>query len=170
MNRRGTTLATVALVSIVIGCGGGGSGDAKGPGACTATGTPGASLSWDDDGTFECASSVAVVNTISTSATRLSVTAAQPSGLGLSFGVTTQLAAIEGAYTCTPTATAQVSFDYEQGSIDTSSQDCAISFGSSPDGGTDVTGTFSGTFNLASGATKTVTNGVFDAPVTLVTG
>jgi hypothetical protein len=167
MSRCGRTLATAVLASMVIGCGGGGS--SKGPGACTATGTPGASLSWDDDGTFECAYSVYATNTITQSSTQLSVTAAQPSGLGLGFGVTTQLTSIEGAYTCAPAATVQVSFEYEQASTATFSQDCAISFSSPPDGGSYVTGTFSGVFNLASGATKTVTNGIFDAPVTVIT-
>ena len=162
----------VALVA--VGCGSGSSGKSGGggeggAGSCTASLTPGASMSWDENGAFQCAADVGATGVSSATLNLVNLVGSQPSGEGLAFGVTTPGTPIDGAYSCGASTTDTVSFNYQQGQTPTFASTCSITVTSSGgDGGTRATGTFSGVFDTPSG-TKTITSGAFDAPITIVT-
>lgn len=156
-----------ALGWIAIGCGSGGSAASDGPpggtGSCTSIGTPGASMSWDDDRVFVCAVAVGVTEDSTATLDLVDVTGSTAT-LGVSFGVSTPGTPIAGPYTCATSTASQVTFNYQQGSTPTFATSCAITIDSSTaDGGTRVTGTFSGLFG-----TKMITNGVYSANATVV--
>ena len=160
------------LTLVAIGCGsgsGGKSGGEGGAGSCTASLTPGASMSWDENGAFQCAADVGATGLSSATLNLVNLVGSQPSGEGLAFGVTTPGTPIDGAYSCGASTTDTVTFNYQQGQTPTFASTCSITVTSSGgDGGTRATGTFSGVFDTPSG-TKTITNGAFDAPITIVT-
>jgi hypothetical protein len=169
-----TCLLKVLLVVVLLaaGCGSGssgkGGGGEGGAGSCTASLTPGASMSWDENGGFQCAADVSATGLSSATLNLLNLVGSQTSGEGLAFGVTTPGTPIDGAYSCGASTTDTVTFNYQQGQTPTFASTCSITVTSSgEDGGTRATGTFSGVFDTPSG-TRTLTNGAFDAPVTIV--
>ncbi len=181
----GKALPALVLTLIAIGCGssggsqsggsgdsdgGGGGGAGGGSGSCVAGGIPGTSMSWDDDGVSECAVSASVTETSGSTVDLVEVVGATPT-VGLAFGVSTQGIPISGAYVCGASTAYQLSFTYVQGTTSYGfAQSCAITIDPSPtgDGGTRVSGTFSGVFSSTGGGTKTISNGVFAAPATVV--
>lgn len=158
-------VAMAALAIAGVGCGSGGSANdgAAGGGACTAIGTPGATMSWDDDGVHQCAVTASVTEDSTAMLDLVDVTGATTS-LGVGIAVSTQGTPISGSYTCATGTAAQVTFNYQVGSTATFATTCALTIDPTPgDGGTRVTGTFSGLFG-----TKMITNGLFAATATIV--
>ena len=129
-------------------------------------------MSWLDDGTPGCAGWAFATFENTPIYTTFSLTgAATP--LGISFGVSTVLApgAIAGSYSCVPLDSVSVTFNYTQGQGNNfGAQSCELTLNMQGTAGVHATGTFSATFLLTGGGTKAITDGVFDAPVTIVGG
>jgi hypothetical protein len=162
----------VLLVVAVAGCGSGGAPKGEGGVAgCQPAASGLGMMSWLDDGTSECAVSALATFENTPQLTLFSLTGATTT-VGLGFGVTTVLgpAAIGGSYTCAPLDSVSVTFNYTQGQTNIFAQSCDITLNMQGTAGVHATGTFSATLMPASGGTKLITNGVFDAPVTIVGG
>jgi hypothetical protein len=177
---RGRTLPVAVagmllLALVAMGCGGssGGPGN-NGDGSvtsCKAVSPSLGTMSWIDDGTPTCATNALATFTTSAQLSLFSLTAATPSaGISLSVESAEGPTTIGGAYQCGTTDGGIVAgFSYTQGtSVFGLSATCSFQLNTQGTSGVHATGTFSGTTTLSNGATKTVTSGVFDAPVTLV--
>jgi hypothetical protein len=165
----------VGITLAVLGCGAGGSAQTNNDGStsCSARFSPGATMSWQDDGTPECADLVSATYDAASATTIFSIIGSKASGLGVGFGVSTTTGGltIGGTYPCGASGSFNGTFSYQQGSTDTFASTCSITV-NSPDGagGAPTTGIFSATLTLSGGATKTISNGVFSAPVSVVGG
>ncbi len=125
-------------------------------------------MSWLDDGTQECAASVRATFADTPIYTTFSLTGATPT-LAISFGVSTVLAPgpIGGSYSCVPLDSLSGTFSYTQGQTNVAAHSCQLTLNMKGTDGVHATGTFSATLITADGGTKSITNGVFDAPVTI---
>jgi hypothetical protein len=172
MNLRGGV--GVVLVLAACGCGSGGAAKAEGGASgCPPGASGGGTISWLDDGTQECAVSATATFVNTSQYTRFSLTgAATP--LGISLGVSTVLAPgpIGGTYSCAPLDSVSVTFLYKQGQNEIGTASCALTLNMQGAAGVHATGTFSATFTpwTTDGGTKSLTNGVFDVPVTITGG
>lgn len=160
----------VALALALAGCGG--SGDGAPPGdasaasagaACKAAGpTPGASMSWLDDGTRRCADFVSATHSTSGGFDILSVTGGSTANLGLTFKLTAAGKALAAStYTCDGVYVVLV---YQQGALAShTTQSCTITVTSLGSDATPATGTFSATLLGPDRTTKTLGEGAFSA-------
>jgi hypothetical protein len=165
-----STLA-FALVAAAAGCGGssasGGHPDGGGlPGGGTFT--------WKDGGTLHAASFASGARSTTHSADLVQITGSD-AGAAVSFSVTLMPPPLlTGAYPCGTSGVngagtgTIVSIDYTVGSASSLAPTCAItlaSFGAAT--GAHATGTFSATVPFSDGTTRTITDGVFDVPLTV---
>lgn len=173
-NRPGLLLA-IALA--VAGCGS--SGGAKsttsdGASNCPASLSPGASMSWQDDGAPQCATIVSATYEAGSASAIFSVIASAASGTGVGLGVETTaggLAIADGTYACGAAGNFIGTFNYQQGSTPGFAASCSLTVHSADGaGGMSATGTFSATVTQSGGGTKTISNGVFTVPVDVVGG
>jgi hypothetical protein len=173
MNQR-DGIGTSLLVALVLAAGGCGSGGAtKGEGGVSSC-PPGASgagtMSWLDNGTEVCAASATATFADNSISTTFELTgAATP--FGVSFGVSTVLGpgAIVGSYSCVPLDSLSVTFFYTQGGNSIGAQSCDLTLNMQGTAGVHATGTFSASvFTGGDGGTRSITSGVFDAPVTIL--
>jgi hypothetical protein len=166
----------LVVVGVGLGCGSGGAAAntaSDGATGCPASFSPGASMAWQDDGKTECAQIVSATYEAGTASTIFTIVGSTSSGLGLSFGVssTTGGVAIGGSYICGVSGNVNGTFEYQQGSTATFATTCSFTINSADGaGGTPATGTFSATLNPSSGGTKSISNGTFTTPVTVVGG
>jgi hypothetical protein len=176
MNMREGVAAALSLgVALAVsGCGSGGAAT-KGEGGVSGC-QPSASglgmMSWLDDGTQECAVS-ALATFDGTPRTLFMLTGATTTiGLGIGVTATQGTAAIGGTYSCAGNdGGLDATLNYTQGTTNnTFASTCEITINMQGTAGVHATGTFSATLMPASGGTKSITNGVFDAPVTIVGG
>jgi hypothetical protein len=173
--RLGSALAA-AVLGCGLGCGSGGAAantSADGATGCPASFSPGASMGWQDDGKMECAQIVSATYEAGTASTIFSIVGSNSAGLGVSFGVASTAGgvAIGGSYSCGVSGNVDGTFNYQQGSTPTFAATCSLTINSADGaGGTPATGTFSATLNLSGGGTKSISNGVFTTPVTVVGG
>ncbi len=168
------TALQLALVLAACGCGSGGAAKTEGgvsscPPAASGVGT----MSWLDDGTQECATSATATFVNTPLYTMFSLTgAATP--LRINSGVSTVLAPgpIGGTYSCVPLDSVSVTFLYQQGQNEIGATTCELTLNMQGTAGVHATGTFSATFTpwTTNGGTKSLTNGVFDVPVTITGG
>jgi hypothetical protein len=130
-------------------------------------------MSWQDDGTPECADLVSASYDAGSASTIFSIIGSKASGLGVGLGVSTTTGGltIGGTYSCGTAGSFNGTFNYQQGSTPTFASTCSITV-NSPDGagGAPTTGIFSATLTLSGGGTKAISNGVFSAPVSVVGG
>ena len=144
---------------------GGGKRDA-GPGSCLALSPAGAKLSWEDNGTPECAVVVIATHTTNASQDFLEIVSGGSTGLGIALTVVSYASPLGGTYNCKTDAgyTSQyVDFVYTGGIL----VDCTVTItNSGTPGSANAVGTFSAVFTVAGGGTTTITNGSFDTPVT----
>jgi hypothetical protein len=168
-------VCALTLAFVAIGCGGssGGTGTNSEGGvtSCKAASPSLGTMSWLDDGTPTCATNALATFTTSAQLSLFSLTAATPSvGISLSVESVGGPTTIGGAYQCGTTDGGIIAgFSYSQGtSVFGLSATCSFELNTQGTSGVHATGTFSGTTTLSNGATKTVTGGVFDAPVTIV--
>jgi hypothetical protein len=63
-----------------------------------------------------------------------------------------------------------VTFSYTQEQNNIGAMSCALTLNTQGTAAVNATGTFSATFVITGGGTKSITSGVFDAPVTIVGG
>jgi hypothetical protein len=172
------TAGTILLAALAVMCGSSGCGSGGGAksdaaaGSCAASFTPGASMTWLDDGASECAQEVSAVLDSTATLDLLNIVGSQASGVGIAFGISTNGVAIGGTYTCgdLTNRTVAVSFNYQQGSTPNLVSTCTIDVTSAGGPGVKASGTFSAVVTLTGGGTKTVTNGAFDAPLVNVGG
>ena len=161
-------------LGIVLAAGCGSSGAPKGEGGvtnCQATSSTTGTMSWLDNGTSECAVSALATFTTNASLTLFSLTGATTNlGVGIGIESTMGPAAIGGTYSCGGNdGGLSATLNYTQGLTNsTFSQSCEITINMQGTAGAHATGTFSATLSPASGGPKSITNGVFDAPVTIV--
>lgn len=153
------------------GCGSGGAARGEAGASCQPAVTGTGTMSWLDDGAPECAVSALATFENTPQLTLFSLTGATTT-LGLGFGVTTVLGPgpIGGSYSCAPLDSVSVTFNYTQGQTNSFAQSCDITLDMQGTAGVHATGTFSATLMLTGGGTKSITNGLFDAPVTIVGG
>lgn len=166
------TALSLALVLAVCGCGSGGSPKGEGGvSSCQPAAGGLGTMSWLDDGTQECAVSALATFDNTPQLTIFSLTGATTT-LGIGFGVSTVLGpgAIGGSYSCAPLDSLIVTFNYTQGQTNTFAGSCELTLNMQGTAGVHATGKFSATLMTAAGGTKSITNGVFDAPVTIVGG
>jgi len=171
MNTR-AAIATALLLAIApagAGCGSGGA--AKGEGGvpmCQPTASGAGTMSWLDDGTSECGDAVATFsdNMLGTTFS-LTGTAAT---IRVDINISTPLGPrpIGGTYGCAPVGSMIATFSYTQGQANVFAQICEFTVNMQGTAGVRATGTFSATLALTGGATKAITNGAFDAPVTFI--
>jgi hypothetical protein len=170
-DRIGTALS-LALVLAVDGCGSSGATkDDGGVSSCQPAASGVGTMSWLDDGTQACAVSALATFDDTPLYTMFSLTGATTT-VGISFGVSTVLApgAIGGSYSCVPLDSLSVTFSYKQEQNNIGATSCELTLNAQGTAGVHATGTFSAMFVTTGGGTKSVTNGVFDAPVTIVGG
>jgi hypothetical protein len=168
------TALPLGIVLAVAGCG---SGDAaKGEGgvaSCPPASGGLGTMSWLDDGTLACAVSALATFDSTSTVTLFSLTGATTK-VGLGLGVTSTLgpAAVGGTYSCAGNDPGiDVTLNYTQGvANNTFAEACEITLNIQGMAGFHVTGTSSATLMPAAGGTKSITKGVFDAPVTIVGG
>jgi hypothetical protein len=170
---RTSILALTLLVA--VGCGGSaGKPGTDGGGvqtSCTSASPSLGTMSWRDDGTPTCATNAIATFTTTAQLTLFSLTAATPTvGISLSVESAEGPAPVGGAYACGTTDGGIVAgFSYTKGTtVFGLSATCAFQLNMQGTAGVHATGTFAGTATLSDGTTKTVTEGTFDAPVTLV--
>ncbi|HVV52762.1 MAG TPA: hypothetical protein VHO06_24085 [Polyangia bacterium] len=174
MNLRDRIWTALALAFALAAGGCGSSGAAKGEGGvlgCQPILGGGGTMSWVDDGTQACATS-AVATFEDTSLSTLFNLVAATTTVGIDFSVSTVLgpAAIGGSYSCVPLDSLSVTFDYTQAKTSTAATSCGFMLNMQGTAGVHATGTFSATLTLTGGATKSITDGAFDVPVTIVVG
>jgi hypothetical protein len=167
------------LLAIALGVAGcGSSGGAKstttdGAANCPASLSPGASMSWQDDGAPQCATIVSATYEAGSASTIFSVIGSEASGIGVGFGVetTTGGLTIDGSYACGAAGSFIGTFNYQEGSTPAFAAICSLTVHSADGaGGIPATGTFSATVMQSGGSTKTISNGVFTVPVDVVGG
>ncbi len=181
----------VGLALVAVNCGGGGSTEVDGAwaqgldggqsgagqggslprdastGSCSAITPAGAVLSWLDNGAPECAVELTAARTTSSVQDLLEVVSGTSTGLGLGFTVVSYDASpLGGTYQCKTDAgigSQYVDFVYTSGTV----VDCTITIDQAGSPGTaNAVGTFSATVTTTSGGTTTVSQGVFNTPVT----
>lgn len=168
------TVLPLGIVLAVAGCGSGGAAKGEGgvagcPPASSGLGT----MSWLDDGTLRCAVSALATFDSTSTVTLFSLTGATTTvGLGLGVTATRGPAAIGGTYSCAGNdGGIDATLNYTQGvTNNTFAAACEITLDMQGTAGVHATGTFSATLMPAAGGTKSITDGVFDAPVTIVGG
>jgi hypothetical protein len=177
MNMREGVAAALSLgVALAVsGCGSGGAAT-KGEGGVSGC-QPSASglgmMSWLDDGTQECA--VSALATFDGTPRTLFMLTGATTTVGLGLGITSspqRPAPIGGTYSCAGNdGGLEATLNYTQGTTNnTFATVCQITVNMQGTAGLHATGTFSATLMPAAGGTKLITNGVFDAPVTIVGG
>jgi hypothetical protein len=171
-----TNILALTLLLATAGCGGSASGKADNDGgglqtSCTSASPSLGTMSWRDDGTPTCATNAIATFTTTAQLTLFSLTAATPTvGISLSVESAEGPAAVGGDYACGTTDGGIIAgFSYTKGTtVFGLSATCAFHLNMQGTAGVHATGTFAGTATLSDGTTKTVTEGAFDAPVTLV--
>jgi len=179
---------------MAIGCGGssggkndGGGGDGASAsggadghldgGPCVAEEPPGGVTSWSDDGVSRCALIIQTTHMSGTSSDNFHLIAVDPGDVSITLEVATYGGALGGrSYHCQPDggtmlqdggASDYASFQYSGGAGSYAAQDCMITIDApGAPGGDNARGSFSATLApLGGGATKTISNGVFDTAV-----
>jgi hypothetical protein len=139
-------------------------------GACSAITPLGASVSWLENGTAECAYVVVATRMTSASQDFLEIVASTTSGIGLALTVVSYASTLGGTYECKSDAgiaSQYVDFVYPGSSL----VDCTITITNpGAPGGANAVGTFSATLAATGGGTTTITRGTFNTPVTATTG
>jgi hypothetical protein len=172
--RNGTwALLSLGIALAVAGCGSGGAANSEGGVAnCQPASTGLGSMSWLDDGKPACAVTASATFTTNATLTLFSLTGATTSlGVGIGIESTTEgPVPIGGSYACgADDGGIEGTFSYTQGlGTNTFSQSCQISVNMQGTPGLHAMGMFSATLMPAAGGTKSITDGVFDAPVTIV--
>lgn len=145
---------------------GGGKHDAS-PASCRALSPAGAKLSWDVNGTPECA--VVITATRVTNATQdfLEIVSGTSSGTGVGLTVVSYTSPLGGTYNCKTDggySSQYVDFIY----VSTATLvDCTITITSpGTPGVSNAVGSFSATLTTTGGGTTAITQGNFDTPVT----
>jgi hypothetical protein len=172
---RAAAFGILSLAWVAAGCGGssGGTGTGEGgvPSSCKAASASLGTMSWLDDGLSTCATNALATFTTSAQLSLFSLTASTPSvGITLSVESAQGPATIGGTYQCGTTDGGIIpGFTYAEGtSVFGLSATCSFQLNTQGTAGVHATGTFSATTTLSNGATRTVTSGTFDAPVTIV--
>jgi hypothetical protein len=160
------TALSLALVLAVCGCGSGGTG--KSASSCQPATSGVGTMTWLDDGIEECATSASATFSNNPQYTIFQATNTPPT-FGIFFSVSTVLGPgpIGGSYSCVPLDSLSVTFSYTQGQSNVAAQSCELTLNPQGTPGVHATGTFSATL---SGGTGSITNGVFDLPVTIYGG
>ena len=148
---------------MTAGCGSGNNAGNDGGNQGGEGGVPGgAGVSWKDNGTLQTASFGAATRTRSATLDMLQVVGSNAAGRAAGFVVSTPPPLLPGPYACSDsgvngrivTITADEATMFES---------CMIDIGSIGETtGTRTTGSFSATFTLSGGGTKTITDGLFD--------
>jgi len=144
----------------------GGSGDAA-AGAC-----PLSPVTWKDDGTQECASNAEAIRMSSTGASMTDTLEIVVTQLNITTGLSIVISSpttLGGSYDCvvSPSSVVEITY-YDPAANSTVVQSCAVTlaFTASDAGVTAAVGTFSVMLTIPDGGTKSLTEGVFDVPVT----
>ncbi len=166
------TVLSLGIALAAVGCGSSGAVKSEGGvSGCQPAASGLGMMSWLDDGKLECAVSALATFDSTTTLTLFMLTGATTT-VGLGFGVTATQgpAAIGGTYSCAGNdGGLDATLNYTQGTTNnTFAQSCAFTLNMQGTAGVHATGTFSATLMPASGGTKSITDGVFDAPVTIV--
>jgi hypothetical protein len=170
---RGTFLG-VALV--LAGCGSsrssGSVADAGGgtpvvnPGEADSASCSGSDITWKDDGAVDCASSWEGIRSTGNMSDTLEIIATRGTmgGLSLLFGSDVTLG---GTYNCVPGASVvEITYsDAQENDKTVQSCDVTLSFTESDAGVVYAVGTFSVVLGSDGGATKNLTDGMFDLPI-----
>ena len=152
---------------------GGGTGGGKHDAAassCVALSPAGAKLSWEDNGTPECAVVVTASHTTNPSQDFLEIVGGTSVGLGLAITVASYTSALGGSYNCKTDAGAAslyVDFVYTGTVAPVTLLDCTVTVTNPGKAGSaNAVGTFSATFTSSGGGATSITHGTFDTPVT----
>ena len=182
----GKRIRLVLLSGALAGCGGGGSsvdgGGQLGPidgaqsvggkrdaavGSCVALSPAGAKVSWNDNGTSQCAVVVEATRVTNSSQDFLEIIGGTSTGVGLALTVVSYTSALGGTYNCKTDAGATslyVDFVYT-GTTASTVLDCTITItNAGTPGSANAVGSFSATLSTG-GGTTTITQGIFDTPV-----
>jgi hypothetical protein len=162
----------IALVGLIAataaGCGS--SGDGNG-GAGGTTGAASGSITWKEGGAAQAATIVAGARARTSTSDLVQITGGNSDGVGVSFGVSTLAPPLTtGPFTCevTDSTAPFASFAYVGGDDSSGVPACSITLTTLGETtGMRTAGTFSATIPLDSGATLTVTDGVFDVVLTV---
>ena len=129
----------------------------------------GAKLSWQDNGTPECAVAITAGRMTNPSQDFLEIVGGSGSGLGVALTVVAYASALGGTYNCKTDAgyaSLYVDFVYT-GVAGLTLVDCTITItNAGTPGSANAAGTFSAVLTATGGGTTTITNGSFDTPVT----
>jgi len=146
----------------------GGKSDAA-PGACSAASPAGATMSWMDNGAAECAYLIVASRMTDSTQDFLEIIGSTTSGLGVGITVVSYGSPLGGTYHCKSDAgvlSVYVDFTYSGMLVD-----CTITITNPGEpGGANAVGTFSATLNPTGGGATSITNGIFNTPVTPTTG
>lgn len=181
-----TLVSITAALSISAGCGSGsGAGDGNDGGqvvtggprdaastACRALSPAGAVLSWQDNGTPECASAVVATRKTDSTQDFLEIVGGTSTGTGVGLSVVGYGSALGGTYTCKGDGglvggAGSVYVDFVYTGKNAQLVDCTITIATpGTPGGANAVGTFSATLTATAGGTITIANGTYDTPVT----
>jgi hypothetical protein len=161
------------------GASGGADGQGDGSGNCVAEEPAGGVTSWVDDGVSRCALIIETNHMSGTSSDNFELIAVDPGDVSITLSVSTYGTALGGrSYHCQTDggfiledggASEYVNFTYG-GNYTTQGCMITITDPGAP-GGENARGSFSATLvPLGGGATKTISNGVFDTPLTVTGG
>jgi len=144
----------------VAGCGGDGDG----------TTPAGRHVTWKDDGAAKTATLTVATKGASGTMESREILGTSPD-VGVSIFVSAAAPLSAQTFDCsalTAGQTATVSYTESDGGLQLSMQTCTVNLTQVGEvGGASVVGTFTATFNLDAGGTKTITNGNFNVPVTM---
>jgi len=127
----------------------------------------GGMMTWDSNGSSECALIVEASRTTDSAMDSLDVDGATSSGVAVDIVVASYVGPLGGTYSCATDGgfNEEVIFIYGLGTI----ADCTVTITQAGSGNVDAQGTFSAT-GVGDAGTFTITNGVFDVPVTVTDG
>lgn len=150
----------------MLACGSGGSSPGDGGGAGSGGGAGGGPMTWLDDGVRHTALFASAARVTSASLDYIQVTGADASGAGVSFGVSTPPPLVPGTYSCGLTGGNIIVSLAANGSDNATV--CTIELAAiGAVSGTRATGTFQASLMTTGGGTKTITDGMFDVPLTV---
>jgi hypothetical protein len=145
-------------------CGSSGTGNADGSGGTP--GTAAGTITWKDGGAAQAATFVSGSRARNSASDLVQITGSNSAGVAVSFGVATLAPPLAtGSFTCNATTASQpfASFAYTNSSGSSDVPTCNITLTTLGEAtGTRAVGTFNATLSLDSGATVSLTDGVFD--------
>jgi hypothetical protein len=158
MTKRTLSLAPFVLSAAMMGCGGGDSGGGR-------------HITWKDDGTSEKAIVTLAMRGMQGTSDYLNLLGTNSSvGITIVVGATGRSLGAE-TFTCNQTASDQtvtLTYSDADGGTLPTIQGCTVAVTQAGVlSGGPATGTFSAVFNLASGGTKSITEGSFNVPISM---